>query len=62
MYPQMTEVIDERMPVDIKPAPDSIIRIWFAFDENDAPNSEPKITKFERDGFSVVEWGGFILK
>ena len=61
MYPQLTEVIDERMPVDIKPAPDSILRIWFAFDEKNVPEKEPELTCIERVGFTVIEWGGFIL-
>lgn len=61
MYPQMTEVIDRAMPVTITPAPDSVFRIWFAFVPEETPEKAAQAEKFARDGFTVVEWGGFFL-
>ena len=64
MYPQETECVDCQMPVSISPAPDSIRRIWFGFEEvSDAKEniSEPEVDEIKREGFTVVEWGGFLL-
>lgn len=61
MYPQLTETIDAAMPVNISPAPDSVLRIWFAFVKNDIPSEEAVPSEFVRDGFTVVEWGGFFI-
>ena len=64
MYPQETECVDCQMPVNISPAPDSIRRSWFGFEEvSDAKEniSEPDVDEIKREGFTVVEWGGFLL-
>lgn len=61
MYPQLTDTVDRAMPVTVEPKPDSVLRVWFAFVPNDAPKEEPIIGQFERNGFTMVEWGGFIL-
>lgn len=62
MYPNDTEIIDRAMPVSFSTEPDSIFRIWFtfeAYDDQEVP--EPEVEEFNRDGFTVVEWGGVIL-
>lgn len=61
MYPQLTETIDRAMPVTLSPAPDTTLRIWFAFAEGETPEAESKPTALERRGFTLVEWGGFFL-
>lgn len=61
MYPQLTDVIDEAMPITVSPSPDSVLRIWFAFVKNDTPAEKAVIVPFERNGFTVVEWGGFFI-
>lgn len=64
MYPQETDCVDCQMPMNISPMPDSIRRIWFGFEKvDDAKENvlEPKVLEIERSGFTVVEWGGFLL-
>lgn len=64
MYPQETDCVDCQMPMNISPTPDSIRRIWFVFEKvDDAKENvlEPKVLEIERSGFTVVEWGGFLL-
>ncbi len=47
-------------PMEITPAPESLIRIFMVYKPLDAPIEIPKqqLTKVERKGFTVVEWGG----
>ena len=60
-YPQLNDTVDAVMPVEITPTPDSILRLWFIFEEDVSQDYEtPKITEFEREGYSVVEWGGAV--
>ncbi|ETP73306.1 hypothetical protein UYO_0772 [Lachnospiraceae bacterium JC7] len=62
MYPQLTETVDNAMPVSISPAPDHIFRLWFTFEPFDGQTvPEPEIKPVSRDGYTVVEWGGVIL-
>ncbi|MBQ1371339.1 MAG: hypothetical protein IIY70_00275, partial [Oscillospiraceae bacterium] len=61
MYPQLTDRIDAAMPMTVEPAPDSILRIWFAFVKNGTPAEAAVPQTFERNGSTVVEWGGFFL-
>ena len=46
--------------LDITPKPDSMLRVFMVFRGIDAPVAvEPQVfERFERTGFSVVEWGG----
>ena len=62
LYPQPTEIVDCAMPLIVSPEPDSIFRLWFAFVPctGQTPH-QPEITPIIRDGFSLVEWGGFIV-
>lgn len=61
------ETIEEQnssMPLEVTPRPDSIIRImmdWKALDEK-IEVSEQKLVTPEREGFTLVEWGGSELK
>ena len=61
MYPQTNETLDVTMPVTVSPAPDSIGRIWFAFEKNGIPAKQAEPETFARDGFTVIEWGGFFF-
>lgn len=47
-------------PLSVSPKPDTIIRVFLDMDGFDTPISLPmqKLTKVERKGFTVVEWGG----
>jgi hypothetical protein len=55
-----TEAYTETAPLEIAPAPDSILRVFMVYQALERPVSveEPVLSSFERDGFSVVEWGG----
>ncbi len=62
MYPQDTACVDKQMPIVITPKPEQITRLWFAFEEYDGQEVKaPQITPIVREGFTVVEWGGFFL-
>lgn len=62
MYPQYTETVDEAMPVEIIPAPEHLIRMWFGFELYDGQQyQEAEILPFDRTGYTVVEWGGMIF-
>jgi hypothetical protein len=51
-------------PLKITPKPDSVLRVFMYFEGLDAPRVvEPlSIRPFVRKGFSVVEWGGVLVK
>ena len=51
---------DELIPMEIKPRPDTIIRVYMLFKSLDKPIEveEQELTTVKRDGFTVVEWGG----
>ena len=54
------ENYDAAAPLDISPAPDSMLRVFMAWKASDEYVSmEPQqIAAFERKDFTVVEWGG----
>ena len=54
------EDMNSYMPLNITPAPDTIIRVNMIFKalENPVELREQKIVTPERNGFTVVEWGG----
>ena len=62
MYPQLNDTLDQTMPVTVSPEPDSVGRIWFAFEKNAKPEIQAKPQPFAREGFTVIEWGGFFLR
>ena len=51
------------MDLEIEPKPDSVIRILMDYKPLSKPIEvvEQKITTPERDGFTVVEWGGSLI-
>lgn len=63
-YPQTNNIVDTIMPLDIKPAPGNIFRIWFYFAPVDgkAAPEEPTVEGIVRGEYTVVEWGGLIGK
>lgn len=52
--------INENMPLEINPTPDTIIRVLMTFKKLDNPIEikEQKLVAPKRNGFVVVEWGG----
>lgn len=58
------EEIEENMPLEINPKPDTLIRImmdWKSLDEY-IEVSEQSLTSVRRSGYTVVEWGGSEIK
>lgn len=55
---------DAAAPLEISPAPDSILRVFVHFKKLAAPIAvaAPTLRGFERRGFTVVEWGGGIVE
>ena len=54
------EEIDEMMPLEINPEPETLIRVlmgWKKLDKN-IEVKEQKLEKVQRTGYTVVEWGG----
>lgn len=59
-----TDNYDNAAKLEISPKPDSMLRVFMAFkaaDENTTVKKQ-QLSKFERTGFSVVEWGGTEVK
>jgi len=58
------EEIDSFMPLEINPKPDTLIRVVMDFKALDEKINvkEQKLTKVERNGYTVVEWGGSEIK
>lgn len=50
----------DEVTMDISPKPDSLLRVFMYFESIDTPFEVKKqvFQKFERKGFTVVEWGG----
>ena len=59
-----SEEIEEYMPMTVTPQPDSIIRILMAYKPLDEPIKvkEQKIESPSRTGYTVVEWGGYLIR
>ena len=55
-----TDRYTESARLDVSPSPDSVLRVFMAFKRIDGPVfvARPDIEPFERNGFTVVEWGG----
>jgi len=58
------EEIEEYMPLEVNPTPDTVIRILMEFKGLDEyiEVKEQKLEKAKRSGFAVVEWGGTEIK
>ena len=56
--------INKNMEMEIKPKPDSIIRVLMTFKglEESITVKEQKLDKTVREGFVAVEWGGTEIK
>lgn len=56
----MMKEVNKNMPIRITPMPDTIIRVAMECKGLDQyiEVHEQKLTKIERNGFTVVEWGG----
>lgn len=57
--------VDQIEPMKVSPAPESVWRVRLIFkglDQKIAPPNPISQLNFERTGFSLVEWGGFVLK
>lgn len=52
------------VPLTVSPAPDSTIRVFMTFraSENEVYLPEQILPQYERNGFTVVEWGGGEIK
>ena len=57
------EEIDEYMPLTVTPKPDTVIRVYMNFKSLDEKINvkEQRLTKVNREGFTVVEWGGSFI-
>ena len=58
------EAIAEAMPLNIDPAPDTLIRVWMLWRGLEGPLdvTEQALVPVSRDGFVAVEWGGAELE
>lgn len=58
-----TTCYTENAQLNITPKPDSILRVYMVFQPLDEflEIEEQSLSKFDRRGFSVVEWGGSII-
>lgn len=60
VYFEQTAEREAECPLDVSPAPDSVLRVVIHVKKVDAPvDIEPEtLVPFERRGFTIVEWGG----
>ena len=58
------EVYTESADLYINPQPDSVLRVFMAYQVLEEPITveAPELVPFEREGFCVVEWGGTEVK
>lgn len=58
------EAYTESAKLKITPEPDSILRVFMAYKPLDKAVSieEPELDTFNREGFTVVEWGGTVIR
>ena len=58
------DIINEQMPLEINPSPDTIIRVFMEYKpvSKNTIIKEQKLVTPERKGFTVVEWGGSLIK
>lgn len=56
--------INQNMPLDVNPAPDTVIRVLMITKPLDkyVEVKEQKLDRIERKGYTLVEWGGTIIK
>ena len=58
------DTINEQMPLDVSPTPDTVIRVLMIYKPIDKKINikEQKLETPTRKGFTVVEWGGSLVK
>ena len=58
------EIYTESAKLEITPEPDSVLRVFMVYKplKTVIEVEEPTIEPFERNGFTVVEWGGTEIK
>lgn len=58
------EEYDRQNPLNINPKPDSVLRVFMVFKplSNEIKVLPQEFKKFERNGFTVIEWGGTELE
>lgn len=59
-----TRQMNQLAPLEIAPKPETTIRVFLDFAGQDSPETNlipQKLTKTERNGFTVVEWGGLLV-
>ena len=58
------EEINENMPLEINPAPDTLIRVLMTYKGMEKPISidEQQLVSSARDGYVAIEWGGTEIK
>jgi len=59
-----TKDMDTLAPLNVSPKPDTSIRIFLEFEGLEKPIilKSQKLTAPERNGFTLIEWGGLLLK
>lgn len=59
-----TDAYTEAAQLNINPAPDTLIRVFMAWQSSNSfvEIPEQKLTALERNGFTVIEWGGTEIK
>lgn len=59
-----TQYMDSIAPIEITPAPDSILRVLMDYHETPEfyETTPPRIPQFKREGFVVTEWGGTLWR
>ena len=64
IYFETKQEIDNYMPLEISPQPDSIIRVFMDYKplNKKIKVKEQSLTTQDRNGFTVVEWGGSIIQ
>lgn len=55
-----TESYAAAVPLSVSPAPDSVIRVFMTFEASESPVeiAPQELPEYERNGFTLVEWGG----
>jgi hypothetical protein len=63
IYPVSGTGLDQFVGLRVTPRPDAVLRVWFFFEGASCPGSlpEPRLSEFQRDGATVVEWGGVLM-
>lgn len=61
---ETTEEVNEYMPINVSPQPDTVIRILMDYKPLDEPIKvfEQQIITPQRTGFTLVEWGGSLIE